>query len=122
VVGDISGSGDFEMLVGEVKGGIELYKRKIYTEQVPVVTNEHGKILVYPNPATETLNISWNGISQPNVQISVINMEGQTLYTTTAAAAQQHTSIPVGILPPGMYVCVVQSGVNRYYSKFTKVP
>ena len=123
VVGDIVGDGTLEMLVGELKGGVELYKLKKYVPAyVPTVSNEQGKILVYPNPTNETLNISWTGIYQPKVQISVINMAGQILYTSTADAAADHTAIPVSMLPPGMYVCVIQSGVNRYYNKFTKRP
>ena len=123
VVGDIAGDGNYEMLVGEVKGGVELYKSMQYTEGVPTIPgNENGQVKVYPNPATDVLNISWNGVLQPTVKITVVNMEGQLLYTSSAATAAQHTAIPVATLPPGMYVCIVQSGVNRYYSKFTKQP
>ena len=123
VVGDIIGDGSLEMLVGENKGGIELYKLKTYVpEAVPTVSNEQGKILVYPNPTSETLNVSWQGIYQQTVQINVINMAGQILYRSTVDAALQHTSISVSMLPPGMYVCELQSGVNRYYNKFTVIP
>ena len=122
VVGDIAGDGNLEMLVGEVKGGVQLYKRKLANTGVPTVSHSEHSILVYPNPANETLNVSWSDVSQQMVQISVLNMEGQILYTTTAAATQLHTAIPVSMLPPGMYACMVQSGVNRYYSKFTKNP
>ena len=123
VVGDIIGDGSYEMLVGEVKGGVELYKLKIYTAGVPDLnSNEQGKVLVYPNPVHETLNVSWDGILQPQVHISVVNMEGQTLYSATTIASAQHATISVSMLPPGMYVCVIQSGVNRYYNKFTVTP
>jgi hypothetical protein len=120
-VGDIIGDGSYEMLVGEKKGGVELYKLKVNTENEPIVTSEQGKVIVYPNPAKETLNISWNDISEPNVQISVINMEGQYLFSSSAPSSLNHTSIPLSSLSTGMYVCILQSGANRYYNKFTVI-
>jgi len=126
-IGDINNDGNFYMVVGNNKGGVENYKLKTYTP-LPVVNhtnigsdNEDGKVLIYPNPANDVLNISWMGVLQPSVSISIVNMEGQNLYTTTISTATDHTSVPVSMLPPGMYVCMVQSGVNRYYNKFTVV-
>ncbi len=121
VVGDINGDGSYELLVGEEKGGVELYKLKVNTEHEPVIANEHGKVIVYPNPATDVLNVSWSGVLESAVQISVVNMEGQYLFTSSAQSSQNHTSISLSALPSGMYVCVLQSGVNRYYSKFTVI-
>jgi hypothetical protein len=121
VVSNLLVDGSYEMLVGDLKGGIELYKRRYYAESVPGAANENGKIQVYPNPANEQLNISWSGILQPDVRISIINMEGQTLYSSAAPASLTHSAISVAMLPPGMYVCVLQSGVNRYYNKFTVI-
>ena len=121
VIGDIVGDGSYEMLVGEEKGGVELYKLKVDTEHEPTVANEHGKVIVYPNPASNTLNVSWSGVLEPEVQISVINMEGQCLYASSAQSSLNHAAVSLSALPSGMYVCVLQSGVNRYYSKFTVI-
>ncbi len=121
VVGDIIGNGSFEMVVGEEKGGVELYKLQVDTEHDPAIANEHGKVIVYPNPAGETLNVSWNGVLQSEVQISVVNMEGQYLYASTVQSSQNHASISLSALPSGMYICMLQSGVNRYYNKFTVI-
>ena len=125
-VGDIAGDGTLTMLVGDNKGGIECYKARPYVpfpiSHVGVLeVNEQGNVSVFPNPSRDVLNVSWNSITQPEVQISLINMEGQTLYTTSSATSANKISVSVDRLPSGMYVCVLQSGVNRYYSKFTVV-
>jgi len=122
VVGDIIGDGNLEMLVGDNKGGLELYKLDAHNLSVGKVPNKKGNVNVYPNPATETLNVSWSDMDASRVQISVINMAGQMLYATMADANLKHTAISVAMLPPGMYVCELQSGVNKYYNKFTVVP
>ncbi len=121
VVGDIAGNHSYEMLVGMKLGGIQLYKRQVFTEGVDNTTLENGKISVFPNPANDILNVSWSGIRQTDVQLSIINMEGQCLYSVSAPSSLTHTSIPLGSLSSGMYVCVLQSGVNRYYNKFTVI-
>jgi len=120
-IGDIAGDGGFEMITGNIKGGCELYKWKTQsTVGVPVNTNnEAGALKLYPNPASDELQLYWSGMLQSAVAVNIINMEGQVLYSATLPALAQHAVIPVGALPPGMYVCQLQSGVNRYYSKFT---
>ena len=51
------------------------------------------------NPAKDLLTIKWSGITAPNVQISVIKMEGQQLYTTSASTSATYATIPVSALP-----------------------
>jgi hypothetical protein len=122
VVGDVAGDGGFEMLLGTVRGGVELYKWKTPPVSVAQVnSSEAGKILVYPNPTGSELNVSWSGVPAEDVHISFINMAGQQSFYTTMPASATHTTISVSSLPVGMYVCVLQSGVSRYYSKFTVI-
>jgi len=123
VVGDVIGDGNLEMLVGDNKGGLELYKlADVGNLSVKTTNAVRGSVIVYPNPTSETLNISWSDLLTTELQISVVNMTGQVLYSTTADAGLTHTAIPVSMLPPGMYVCELQSGMNKYYNKFTVVP
>jgi hypothetical protein len=124
-VGDIANDGNYYMLVGNNKGGVDNYKLKTY---IPVVDHtgvknldEHGKVLLYPNPANDVINVSWSGMLQPAVTISIVTVTGQVLYTTSAPSAATYTTISTATLSCGMYVCLVQSGVNRYYSKFTVI-
>ncbi len=121
-VGDIAGDGGLEMITGNVRGGLELYKWKTYMpnhESVPII--ETGKVQVFPNPANDVLNIKWSGISEPEVQLSILNMEGQVLYKSTVPSAWFSTSVALSKLSQGLYICLLQSGVNRYYSKFTVI-
>jgi hypothetical protein len=120
-VGDVAGDSSYYMIVGNLKGGVELYKLKRYFPMGVSNVPENGKVLVYPNPAKDVLNINWSGILQTDVQISILNMEGRTMSTSVAGASARHAAIPLTALPSGLYVCMLQSGVNRYYSKFTVV-
>ncbi len=120
--GHITSDSDYYMITGNIKGGLELYKWEVrQTTVTPNVVNENGEIQVYPNPTQNVLNITWNGLLQPEVQVSFMNMAGQLFYTTALPSATGHAVLSTAALPSGMYVCILQSGVNRYYSKFTVI-
>ena len=120
-VGDIAGDGSLYMIVGNVKGGLELYRRKTKDDMnVPVIT-EMGSLQLFPNPASDVLNTRWSGIMQPEVQLSIMDIEGRTLSTTTYAAAQHSAVVNIASLSPGVYLCVLYSGSRKYYSKFSVI-
>ncbi len=122
-VADINNDGNYYMLVGNNKGGIDLYRLKPY---IPVVdhtgvgkVDDRATVLVYPNPASDVLNISWAGTSGPYLEVSFINMAGQVLYSTKVVSGLARAQLSLSALAPGMYVCVLRDGVSRYYKKFT---
>lgn len=120
-VGDIGNDGSYEMLVGNNKGGIELYKWKVRnTVNVPTV-QEEPRITVFPNPADDKINIVWSDVLQSDVQISIINMQGQQLLSGVYPSAYYQTTISIASLPSGMYICQLLTGTGRYFTKFTVV-
>jgi hypothetical protein len=120
-VGDIDNSGSLTMIVGNVRGGVEFYKRKVYTVQIPPVPSDEPVIHIYPNPANNLLNVSWMGFQNPMVQVSIINVEGRRFYTNSFPSALNFTSIPLDNLAAGMYICVLQSGNFKHYTKVTVI-
>lgn len=119
-IGDISGNGSSYLLSGVDRGGVTLYGRNTRDVKTPVVSN-HSNLLVYPNPAKDQLQLSWQPSGQKDVQISVMDMEGRQLYAATAPSAPGHYTIPVNMLASGVYVCVLKNGEERNYAKFTVV-
>lgn len=118
-VGDIDGSGSYAMIVGNLKGGVEFYKRKVYTAATPPVVVDPVHVSVYPNPARDELNISWTGITSSPLQISIVSTTGQVVQQLSAPTAALHANISLPPLPAGIYICTLQHDAGRYYSKFT---
>jgi hypothetical protein len=119
-VGDIDGSGSYSLIKGNVRGGLEFYKRKIYVANTPDVSKE-CKVIIYPNPAGSYLSVSWTGIPEGEVELKIIDMAGRQCTSTTLPAIPGQTTLSVGNLAAGVYICMLQNGVCRYYSKFSVV-
>jgi hypothetical protein len=119
-VGDIDGSGSYSLIKGNVRGGLEFYKRKVYQATTPILGHD-GKLIVYPNPARDMLNVSWSGTDTDIVTITLVDVTGRHYSEKDVPSRYAHYSMPVGDLPSGLYVCILQSGNHRYYSKFTVI-
>ncbi|QQS28812.1 MAG: PKD domain-containing protein [Sphingobacteriales bacterium] len=80
-----------------------------------------NSILVYPNPAQNTLTFALTeGSKSPSgdlgvteggkVEIKLLSLTGQTVLQTTFAAGETHKTVSVAHLPAGLYVYVVENG------------
>ncbi|MCD6013746.1 MAG: surface protein, partial [Flavipsychrobacter sp.] len=78
-----------------------------------------NSITVYPNPASDIVNIVISSSVHSNVQINVLNMLGQTI--TTAETTNGTVTIGIASLPVGSYlVACYQNGIKIATSRFIK--
>jgi hypothetical protein len=122
-VGDIAGDGGKEMIIGNVRGGLELFRLKNYwPDDTPgALTNENGKLRVFPNPAYNWLTLTWTGFELGQVDVAIFNMEGQKLFNANYALSRYQADIYTGDFAQGIYVCVVQVDGKKFYNKFTVI-
>ena len=69
------------------------------------------EITVYPNPATEWVNVE-SATASTYVKVSLLDLGGRTVYSERfeAIGGQLMTRVPVQGLNPGMYVLVIDDG------------
>lgn len=83
--------------------------------------DENNKLLVYPNPTTDFLNVTYNGTNE--ISYSILNMVGQVVLSSnvnTETARKNHIIIPVSNLKAGSYILQMNiEGVNKSV-KFAK--
>lgn len=126
-VGDIAGDGTYGLITGNVKGGLEFYKRHVYniftdTSRVGVQqVNRDLLVSVHPNPASEMLIVSWSGPLEQQAEIHICNMAGRQVLSSAVSSHAGSSVISLQALPPGVYVCVLCNGAHRYYNKFTVI-
>jgi len=73
-------------------------------------------LMVYPNPVSEVLNISFNADIQ---SIRLMSLDGKQIKIGEQAAADKQ--INTQALSPGMYFLWIQSGSEWHHIKFTKM-
>lgn len=121
-VADVDGDGMYEMVIGNVLGGVYLFKQTVAVS----VGNVNGggnsdNCAVYPNPAKDILTATWNVHFSGNkpVAISLYNMMGQRLALQTVSGQAKEAQISLQNIPPGIYSCIMQSGDKRFVTNVT---
>lgn len=69
-----------------------------------------AKISVYPNPAKEVLNIDLSAYHKQLRKLTLVNMQGQAVYTDTNPLQKGKLSIPLNGIAAGVYMMQLQAG------------
>ena len=87
---------------------------KMYTTSgvniTEVSSNKTLNVLVYPNPASDIVNI----ITSNNVDIELFDIRGVKMYSETDA--NNRTSLDVSSYPAGLYILSIYDRVNQNYT------
>jgi len=120
-IGDIDGDGTYEMLVGNVYGGIKCYRLKPYDNTQVDYESLAQNLAILPNPASDAVQIQWQNVDNANLHIAVRNIQGQEVYTHKAQSTFGQTAIDVANWPSGVYFIYFQSGTQTYHHKLSVV-
>ena len=75
-----------------------------------------SNLLLYPNPATDYVNIIFNSISEQKIQLYIYDLSGSEVYTSESQVMQGENLLEVNTnnLAQGQYVLMVSSLNNSY--------
>lgn len=95
------------------------------------ITNLGDKIITlglvtYPNPVSEFLNIVYMVGETSVVNLKVINIYGQEMMRLDENVVREKgvvhkVQMNTGLMPPGTYYCIFQSGKNMKVNRFVKI-
>jgi len=78
--------------------------------------NDFASFNVYPNPATDIINVEMEGLEGNLIQkINMIDAQGKV--TLSQTMNPNNTQIDVSGLNTGLYILEYMNGENRYYKK-----
>lgn len=119
-IADIDGDGKYEMVVGNIYGGLLLYKQ-IKELNVPAEEVVLHQLSLFPNPAGDEIYIGLDQtIFEKNASVYIYNTLGQVVQHFEADRAQGYLKINISGLPNMVYYCVVYSGNQQYKGVFIK--
>ena len=79
-------------------------------------------VKVYPNPASNSLNIEWTSMLTENVTVELMDVTGRTVYNNTwdVQKVQDNVKVDVSSLSGGVYLVHFKSGNVSYIGKIVK--
>jgi hypothetical protein len=82
-----------------------------------------ASITLYPNPASDILQIDMKGLSNESLHLSLINAIGQSVVEKDIQIENANTlySIDISTIPSGMYICKISSQSVDHCFKWSKV-
>ncbi len=94
-------------------------------QQLPASVNEQPALEttnLWPNPATDQLNLQLHSSRSGRVEVSIINLDGRTLHSSQVALMNGTNRVPLDVnaLPAGMYMVRLTDGQNVATMRFVK--
>ena len=119
---DINNDGFYELLVGNARGGLQLYQtpwQKLTTNIKEIKNANTAKIIVYPNPSNDFIRLKYESANSfSNVKISVFDVLGRCLMTLENY--NENSPINISTLPNGFYQIQLEDGLEKYHTTFIR--
>ena len=119
---DINNDGFFDLLVGNARGGLQLYQtpwQKLTTNTKEIKNASSAKIIVYPNPSDDFIRLKYESANSfSNVKISVFDVLGRCLMTLENY--NENSPINISTLPNGFYQIQLEDGMEKYHTTFIR--
>jgi hypothetical protein len=114
-VGDLDGDGKYEMVVGNILGGVNFYKQVLMVTNSIPATQKEGSCSVFPNPARNVVTVSWDPhfAAGPTMEVSIVSLTGQLLKKASYPSGIHTAELSTASLASGMYVMILSSGSHR---------
>lgn len=96
--------------------GVSYYKKPVSSSVGTITANSDMQL--YPNPATDIVNISYNPSDKPSA-IIITNLVGRTVATVTELTTAGHVAVNTAGLPAGVYIARMHTTNGIIAQKFT---
>jgi hypothetical protein len=82
-------------------------------------TNSDVQMTLYPNPATNELNIAWKNYAAGNADVVITDVAGKEVYSSSIniTAGYGHTRLDLPSLLEGVYLVTIKSNGNMVHAK-----
>lgn len=100
---DINGDGEYEWMVGNVRGGLAIYSGNGPMTAKPGPATAGISFEVYPNPSEGLLRVRYAASRGQQVRVRLTDLRGAVLSETPLSGASGTRTLDTGTLPQGVY-------------------
>jgi predicted metalloprotease with PDZ domain len=89
----------------------------------PIIKNAEIIMELFPNPASQIINVNFNAVSNDPINISINNIEGKEMMRLEINANMEQISEQINIekLPKGIYLMTIKQGKTVLSRQFSKI-
>lgn len=117
-IADINNDGVLDMVIGNKRGGLSIFKTKLNTDGTPVAVNyiyKKTEVNIFPNPAKRFFNIEIKNGNSSHVHLTVFNAVGQEVQRQSFSGANHQ--VDCQNLSSGIYFVRLESGGEVFLEK-----
>jgi hypothetical protein len=92
-----------------------------YNPTTGIPDNFAGKVLIYPNPAKEMVEVLIPELSSGNIRWELTGLNGALISTGQKTRGEEILRIGLGNLDPGTYIIRIKSDNHAIAKKFIKI-
>jgi len=116
---DINNDDKDDLFIGSGTGDTYYFQNTTVVSVEETENSSFVELKAYPNPVSNTLNISGRNVDLNNAELSVYSILGEKL-NLSAIRNGLYVSINFSDLAPGIYILVIQNDVINYSTKIIK--
>ena len=90
------------------------------TVNIASVKSPSSAIEIYPNPVSSILNIKYQISNTEQLNVTITDMTGNTVFITQCSALSVHKKINISNLIPGLYILRIQTS-DKTIEKYSKI-
>lgn len=81
----------------------------------------NNTMLVYPNPSSDAITISFDNVDASRIEISLFDLSGRLVSNEVLNLNGLSVKVPVNQLPAGIYTLKVKAGTDVFFTKITRL-
>lgn len=81
----------------------------------------NNTMLVYPNPSSDAITISFDNVDASRIEISLFDLSGRLVSNEVLNLNGLSVKVPVNQLPAGIYTLKVNAGSDVFFTKITRL-